>query len=264
MRSSIRSASVRRAALELQSVAHSSSTPLIIIAKGLEAYSGGWDGKCSTIGPDDELRCQDLLQHIPARYRELCLCVNAFGGSSVSAFNISTQVRARFDRITCYVPHVAASAGALLALSADAIVMSRCAYLTMLDPMLRVAETPIPAARIARTCGNGGGWSPEQVAFAQDALRMVEDLLDAALAGAGYPEDGGAVIKGRLLFHDGFHDAPIFRDELRGAGVKVESDSECDASPILRRLERAFRLLACPGGTSYVAAFVPVRSRRRR
>src|SRR5262245_23536283 len=113
---------------EVDTLASRVNGPILLVVTGLQAYRGNWDAGCTTIGPEHELRVKDLLGDIPARYRTLSLCINSFGGSSLSAYNICRMLRSRFRRIVAYVPHVAASAGTLLGLCADRIYISRCGY----------------------------------------------------------------------------------------------------------------------------------------
>jgi hypothetical protein len=237
--------------------------PVLFVMKGLQAYRGDWGSGGSTIGPDDELRIKDAIDAIAEHHTDLSLCLNAFGGSSASAFNVSRLLRSRFTSLVVYVPHVAASAATLLSLSANRIVMSRCAYMTMVDPLLRVGTVLVQATQIldAPTLDTAVV-SPEQRLTAMSSMTMIEGHLDTVLGDAGYDETAQLSIKRRLLFSRGSHDAPISRRALRDAGVNIPSDRECDGSDALRRAERFLRLLVDSGMNGLVASDSP-RERRR-
>ena len=183
MTATLRHAAVIREADEL---ARGLRRPVLFLYKGLQAYRGYWSTGCTTIGPDDELRVHDEINRIAPAHRELALCVNAFGGSSASAFNICRVLRSRFRRITAYVPHAAASAATLLGLCADRILIARCGYMSMVDPMLRVGPLLVEASHLldARN-GNAMGWMPEQLLAARSSIQLVEEQLTMVLTSAG-------------------------------------------------------------------------------
>ncbi len=242
MKRSIPHTAVRR---EADKVARGQRLPVLFLFKGLQAYRGNWNTGCTTIGPDDELRVHDEINRIAPAHRELALCVNAFGGSSASAFNICRLLRSRFRRITAYVPHVAASAATMLALCADRILIAKCGYMTMVDPMLRIGPLLVEASHLLDAgAGNATGWMPEQLVAARSSIQLVEEQLTIVLKSAGYDEPALSSIKDNLLLCRGFHDMPISRDQLRAFGVRVAPGRSCDAHEILHASERILRLLA--------------------
>jgi hypothetical protein len=237
--------------------------PVLFIVKGLQAYRGDWGSGGTTIGPDDELRVKDEVDRIGAHHKDLALCINAFGGSSASAFNVARLLRSRFRQIVVYVPHVAASAATLLSLGADRVVMSQCAYMTMVDPMLRLGPFLVQATQIIHAGALPGANMPaEHRLVAASSLAMIEEQLTSVLRDAGYGEAVQSSVKRRLLLSRGSHDAPISRGELREVGVRVAPDRECDSSDGLRRAERLLRLLVESTERGFVAASSPKERRR--
>lgn len=89
------------------------------------------------IGLLDELAVEDALEALcNAGTRNLAFLVNSFGGGVSSSFKIAWSVRKSFDRITVFVPHIAASGGTLLALTGNDIVMGPMSNLSPIDTQL--------------------------------------------------------------------------------------------------------------------------------
>ena len=247
--------SVKRA---IDSLADAIDGPILFIVKGLEAYRGKWGSASSAIGPEDELKVKEQLDCLRGSYRSVAVCINAFGGSSTSAFNITRLLRSRFARITAYIPHAAASAGTLLTLCADLIYISGCGYLTMVDPMLRFGPLLVQATQIlAAGAASGTAWAQAEFSAAQSSMRMIEDQLTEVLRKSGYSKAAQSRIKTKLLLQEGFHDAPLTRDELRAAGVRVAPSNQCDSSHELLELERILRLLVASKLDGFVRTYQP-------
>ena len=237
--------------------------PVLFMIKGLQVYRGDWGVGGTTIGPDDELAIADVVREIPPRHRTISLCINAFGGSSVSAFNVGRLLRSRFERIVVYVPHVAASAATLLSLCADHIVMSRGAYMTMVDPMLRFGPLLVQASQFIDGHAAAAGAATEHRLVALSSLSLVQEHLTSTLRSAGYDDDARRAIADRLLLTRGCHDAPIARDQLRDVGIRVQSDDECDASIPLRGMERIVQTLVGSKRRAFVRVSTPGNPGRR-
>jgi hypothetical protein len=232
--------------------------PVLFLFKGLQAYRGYWNTGCTTIGPEDELRVYDEINRISTAHGELCLCLNAFGGSSTSAFNICRLLRSRFRRITAYVPHAAASAATLLALCADRILVAECGYMSMVDPMLRVGPQLVEASHLLdKRAGETMGWMPEQLMAARSSIELVEEQLTSILSSAGYDESALCSVKDNLLLCRGFHDMPISRDQLRAFGVSIAPNRSCDTDEGLRMTERILRLSVRGSLKGFVYAGTP-------
>lgn len=86
------------------------------------------------IGLTEELNIEDAIEKLKAKdIKDLILVINSFGGGVSSSFKIAYAIRKSFNKITVFIPHIAASGGTLIALAGDEIVMGDMSSLTPLD-----------------------------------------------------------------------------------------------------------------------------------
>lgn len=86
------------------------------------------------IGLIEELNIEDAIYKLKENdITNLILVINSFGGSVSSSFKIAYALRKRFDDITVFVPHIAASGGTLVAFVGNEIVMGDMSTLTPID-----------------------------------------------------------------------------------------------------------------------------------
>ncbi len=97
--------------------------------------------------------------------RPLWLLVHSPGGFIPSSYMIAKRLRTMFTKIVVFIPHVAASGGALIALSANEVVMGDFSRLGPLDP--QVAYSPGTDCDLTQVSAN----------CMERAIRSLEDTL---------------------------------------------------------------------------------------
>ena len=87
------------------------------------------------IGLPEELGIEQALLSIKKdkNIKNLFLLINTFGGMVSSSYKIAAAIRENFERITVFVPHIAASGGTLIALTGNKIVMGEMSNITPID-----------------------------------------------------------------------------------------------------------------------------------
>lgn len=170
------------------------------------------------------------------------LVLSTTGGSPTEAARIAAVLHAGTDRLGVLVPVRARSAGTLLALGADELVLTATAELGPLDPLVEPpGERPVSAADLrafrAVAAEFGAPDGPELLALlcqrvAPTALARLHRLdgLVRALAtrqlARHRPDAGIPALVDRLVAGYPDHDYPIFRAEARELGLRVT-----DATP---------------------------------
>ena len=86
------------------------------------------------IGYDDLLPIEDQLH--PLQGTELCLILETPGGSGTSAENIVRLIRKKYNKVSIIVPGKAMSAGTLIAMAADDILMDSFSSLGPIDAQI--------------------------------------------------------------------------------------------------------------------------------
>ena len=95
----------------------------------------------------DEFGMEDALNQIQqgiskTKTKKAYLPINSFGGLERSSFKMAQAIRDTFDDITVFVPNIASSGGALLALTGDRIRMGMMSQLGPVDPQTEVENVP--------------------------------------------------------------------------------------------------------------------------
>jgi hypothetical protein len=106
----------------------------------------------ASIGVHEEFGIESFLEKCKEkRTKKLHMLVNSPGGSVVSSYKVAKALRAQFDHIRVFVPHIAASGGTLIALTGNEIVMGIMSHLTPLDPQVPYKGTYISANTFLRS-----------------------------------------------------------------------------------------------------------------
>ena len=93
--------------------------------------------KLGQISPNDVTPFEDLLS-VAEPEKDLHLLLNTFGGDGETAIRLGQQARARCKSLIVAVPESAKSAGTLLALGADQILMGPPSDLGPVDPQIQL------------------------------------------------------------------------------------------------------------------------------
>ena len=98
-------------------------------------------GSAAPVEREDTVAVVDLLHNLPAEH-DLDLLMHTGGGDTDAAEKIITMVRTKVGnaKLRVVVPDFAKSAGTLMALGADAIVMSDSSELGPIDPQIILAD----------------------------------------------------------------------------------------------------------------------------
>ncbi len=243
----------------LRQIAGRTGFPVLLIATGLETYDRAQLRAHSTLGARQELAVVAALDRVPSTLEEVDVVLCCHGGRATSAVIIAQALRSRFREVRMHIPHAAASAGTLLALSADQILLSRVGYLTRMDPVVSLGGVSLPSSALVAAAERGGaqGIRPELVLDATARLRGVAEQARGLLALARVSEEVQDLTLRRLLLGDGDHDAPVHRAELRALGLQVSPEEMADADPTSREAQRLLARLILLGAGELVALAVP-------
>lgn len=184
----------------------------------------------------------------------LTLILHTPGGVTNAAETLVAYLRSKFDRIDVIVPTFAMSAGTMMSLAADSIVMGRQSQLGPIDPQMPVAGRSISARAVVdqferakleivgdSAAGAAGDlllahvWAPVLGSIgpallqeAQNALDYSERMVARWLAAYMFKERDDADARGEMVaryFNDATqhksHGRRIDRDEARSQGVVV-------------------------------------------
>lgn len=88
----------------------------------------------ASIGLSEEFAIITAIEKIQmSKVKDLYILINSPGGLVSSSYKIAKVLRATFSNIRAFVPHVAASGGALMVLAANDVVMGPMSHLTPID-----------------------------------------------------------------------------------------------------------------------------------
>lgn len=188
--------------------------------------------------------------------KDLDLILHTPGGTSNAAEACMEYLRTRFDHIRAIVPHMAMSAGTMMALGCDEIVMGAHSQLGPIDPQF-VFPTPsgtrsAPTAEILNQFEKAkdeinkdpkalASWSPLLAGLGPGLLaqcdterRLAEELVTDwlkryMLKGESNVEATATDAAAWFADYEEFkqHGRPVHRDKVRGLGLKV-TDLEAD------------------------------------
>lgn len=179
----------------------------------------------------------------------LNLIIHSPGGNPSAALAIVNYIRAKFSRVTVFVPHLAMSAATMIACSADEIVMGRHSSIGPVDPQFMI-QTPVGIRMVAAQaildqfekakteCADQSklaAWAPMLGQYGPDLLiacsnaqklsqELVSDWLERwMLKEHENPKLKAAEVAKWLANHGEFkdHGRPISRDEALSHGLIV-------------------------------------------
>ena len=205
----------------------------------------------STMSTADEFSVEKALTQISKEYkgtpRRLYLLVNSLGGNLSSALKIAMAIRASFDEITVFIPHIAASGGTLLALVGNKIRMGMMSQLSPVDVQIIYKDTSVSinSMLIAKEqlYEELSMKSLDELSYIQRHLAesfdptileefagiayMGTTYLDTILKAAKYDEQSRMKITRQLVFGFPAHEFVINVDLAKDLGIHVE-DSDVD------------------------------------
>jgi hypothetical protein len=201
----------------------------------------------ASIGMQEEFGIESFIERChAAKIKKLHILVNSPGGSIVSSYKVAKALRSQFKEIRVFVPHMAASGGALIALTGDEIVMGRLSNLTPLDPQVHYKGTVISSNSFLRCFDRFkkafGQWQPEEAPYPIRCMtEKLDPLLMEEMSGttatcmlyvaeilqmAGYSEADAVDKAGYLVTNFRDHSTVLDRDRLEGKKFKVVADSK--------------------------------------
>jgi ClpP class serine protease len=152
----------------------------------------------------------------------LDIVLHTRGGLSLAAMQISRAIKAHKGKKTAFVPYYAMSAGTMIALACDEIVMTPHACLGPIDPQLGVPAVSILKASRAKP-----------VEFVNDDTLIFADISEKALAESKahacelmqgtYSHDGSCFITDQLSSGKWTHGNPITVGAAKELGLKVST-----------------------------------------
>lgn len=180
--------------------------------------------------------------------RGLTLLLHTPGGMTNAAESLVAYVRSKFSDVEVIVPALAMSAGTMIALSSDRIIMGRQSQLGPIDPQLTIPPGRAVSARAVVEQFNRAKrevladqraahvWAPVVASLGPSLLQEAQNNLDYSesmvarwVAQWMLSDDADPAAAGQAVAHH-FNDATthkshgrrIDRDEARGQKVKVE------------------------------------------
>jgi len=182
---------------------------------------------------------------------KLYLLIETRGGSGASAYTIARILRKRFKIIKAFVPHQALSAGTLIAVAADEIVMDISSNLGPFDAQVELPNYGvISASRLERGLTlaekyyqKRGVLNPKEFVrekldpvlygLLEEAQRAGEMYLQEILISAHYPKKKAERIAHKLVWEFPSHEFPITIERAKELGLKVVSKEKY---PVLWKL----------------------------
>ncbi|MEM7827826.1 MAG: ATP-dependent Clp protease proteolytic subunit [Candidatus Aenigmatarchaeota archaeon] len=173
---------------------------------------------------EDADRVIDQLNKLSAKDKIL-LVLHTGGGELLAAYRIANSLKMHEGEVTVAVPYMAMSAGTLIALSADKILMGQNAVLGPVDPQFVADGRVYPAVSMLKI-----PWYKKYDSIndntitlidqAQKAINQVHAMIEL-MVGKEHP--GLAKLKTRLVGQM-THDYPIFCNEAIQLGLPVKTD----------------------------------------
>lgn len=214
-----------------------------------------------------------FVDHLDALWpaKRISLVLHTNGGNTAAAWRLVNLLRTFCDKLEVIVPAKAMSAGTLICLGADKIVMTKQATLGPIDPSLNGPLNPsingMPNQRVPVSVEAIQGY----IDVVRDQLKIIEsqplasiwanlsaqihplvlgqifrsrqqirDLAEKLLKHQSTPSKDVKKIVSFLCSESGSHDHSINRREATELGLEVDKPSE-SFYPILRELEQEYR-----------------------
>jgi ClpP class serine protease len=196
---------------------------------------------------------EDVLRAIQMTDEDvpLDIILHTPGGLVLAALQIARAIREHKGKVTVFVPHYAMSGGTLIAMAADAIVMSKHAVLGPIDPQLgqspaasliKVAEQK-PIAKI----------DDETLIQADVARKAIAQVKQAAteLLNKTLSPDQAASLADKLSAGTWTHDYPLFASTAKELGLPVSTDIPDDVLDLMKLYPQPVRQQS-GGGVEYL------------
>ncbi|MHB9156372.1 MAG: SDH family Clp fold serine proteinase, partial [Endomicrobiales bacterium] len=153
----------------------------------------------------------DLVLHTP-------------GGLALPSLQIAYAIRRHKGRVTTFVPHYAMSAGTLIALASDEIVMGEHAVLGPVDP--QVGEYPAVSLLAAVAMKPVEKIDDKTLILADVARKAVAQMKETLKTLVAHRCEGDRAEEIARSFSEGrwTHDYPITFDEAKALGLCVSSE----------------------------------------
>lgn len=194
----------------------------------------------ASIGQYEEFGIETAIERIKnanGNPKTLYMLVNSPGGTISSSYKVARTLRKSFKNIVVFIPHIAASGGALIALTGNKIVMGMMSQITPLDPQL----SGVPALSVVRGFqyvteltknvseedasllqkGLAQKCDAVQIDVAINAIRMVEAYAREILELAEYPKQDIETIAHQLCWEFKLHEEVIHFDQAKMMNIKV-------------------------------------------
>lgn len=175
---------------------------------------------------------------------KLYLLIETRGGSGASAYTIARTLRKRFKDIKTFVPHQALSAGTLIAVASDEIIMDISSNLGPFDAQVALPDYGvISASRLKRGLTlaekyyqkrgvlNSKEFVREKIdpvlyGLLEEAQRTGETYLKEILTLAHYPKKRAATIARKLVWEFPSHEFPITLERAKRLGLRAVSSEK--------------------------------------
>ena len=232
----------------LEKLSEISKTHEAIVLACIAPYVGRKISPTKTIsaymGLSEEFAVETVINEINQKTdtKKIMLLVNSPGGLVQSSYKVARALRKAFEEIIVFVPHIAASGGALLALTGNEIVMGMMSQLTPLDPhteningreisALSVVEahefvtsffkdkTVEDAPYTYKALANG--FDGIDIRDALASLSLMEDYVYEILKDSGYTEEECKEISKKLVRGFKTHGEVINIDKAKNIKLKV-------------------------------------------
>lgn len=125
----------------------------------------------TTIELADDLPFAEMVESVPTERRAVDILVVTPGGSAQQVSSFVQKLRPRFESVAFIVPHMCMSAGTILVMSGNEIVMDARGFLGPIDPQVRNRE---------------GQWLPAQALFT--LVARIQEEGQKALAKGQNPD----------------------------------------------------------------------------
>ncbi|MDH5267393.1 MAG: hypothetical protein OEW62_06900 [Candidatus Bathyarchaeota archaeon] len=201
------------------------------------------------MGLSEEFAVETVINEIRKRtdVRKLILLVNSPGGLVQSSYKVARALRKAFKEIIVFVPHIAASGGALIALTGNEIVMGMMSQLTPLDPHTEdkrgrsiSANSVVDAHQFVTTFFKetpvedvpytykvlADKFDGIDIRDSLAALSLMEEYICEILEDAGYGEKERKEISRNMVRGFKTHDEVINIDKARKVNLKVSDDKK--------------------------------------
>jgi len=149
--------------------------------------------------------------------------IHTSGGQLLSAYQIANALKKHKGRVTVFIPQYAMSAGTLIALAADEIVMSPTAVLGPTDPQFMVNEKAYPAVSVIKIPAkkNVNAIDDETIILVDQAEKAIAQVKDMIKSLVGEDFKNLQELQNRLVGGSTTHDYPILYEDARKLGLPV-------------------------------------------